>query len=170
MAWFEFAMTPDAVRAAFEGKGYRRVAMEAGAQSGWVTRQLRTLGYEPVVANPRKLKAISANERKSDRSDALILAKLVSADPSLLCPIHHRSEERALALAVLRARDTVVVARTRLINAVRSMAKSMGVRLKRGSAQGFAQRESEVPAELAPAVTGLFLAARSLNEQIAALR
>ena len=47
VAWFEFAMTPDAVRAAFEGKGYRRVAMEAGAQSGWVTRQLRTLGYEP---------------------------------------------------------------------------------------------------------------------------
>jgi transposase len=166
--WFEFAMKPDAVRTAFEGKGYKRVALEAGAQSGWVTRLLRELGHEPVVANPRKLKAISANERKSDRRDALILAKLVWSDPSLLYPVHQRSEERALALTVLRARDTAVVARTRLINTVRSMSKAMGVRLKRGSAQGFALREAEVPPALAPSVTGLFVVLRALNEQIAA--
>ena len=43
---------------AFEGKGYLRVALEAGARSGGVTRLLRTFRYEPVLANPRKLKAI----------------------------------------------------------------------------------------------------------------
>ena len=32
--WFEFPMTPDGVRAAFEGQGFAKVAMEAGAQSG----------------------------------------------------------------------------------------------------------------------------------------
>ena len=89
-------MTPAGVQAAFEGKGFANVAMEAGAQSGWVTRLLRTFGYEPVVANPRKLKAISANERKSDRHDALLLARLVWADATLLHPIHHRSAERAV--------------------------------------------------------------------------
>lgn len=96
-------MTPEGVRSACEGKGYLRVAMEAGAQSRCVTRLLRTLGYEPVVANPRKIKAISANEQKSDRNDARMLAKLVRADVSLLRPIQHRSEERALALTVLTA-------------------------------------------------------------------
>ena len=166
--WFEFAMTPDGVRAAFEGKGYLRVALEAGAQSGWVTRLLRTFRYEPVVANPRKLKAISANERKSDRNDALMLAKLVWADASLLHPIHHRSEERALALSVITARDAAVTVRTRVINTIRSMAKAMGVRLKRGSAEGFVNREAESPEGLRPAVTGLFTVLRALNEQIAA--
>ena len=61
------AMTPAGGRAAFEGKAFRAVALEAGAQSGWVTRELQALGHKPNVANPRKLKAISANERKSDR-------------------------------------------------------------------------------------------------------
>ena len=100
---FEFAMTPDGVRAAFAGKGYRTVAMEAGVQSGWVTRLLKDLGYEPLVANPRKLRAISANERKSDRNDALLLAKLATADASLLHPIEHRSEARELGMTVLRS-------------------------------------------------------------------
>ncbi len=168
VGWFEFAMTPEGVAGAFEGKGYARVALEAGAQSGWVGRQLKSLGYEVVVANPRKLKAISANERKSDRNDAQMLAKLLWADVSLLHPIQPRSEERVLALSVLKARDAAVVGRARLINTVRAMAKSLGVRLQRGSAEGFVLREAEVPDELAPAVAGLFAVLRTLNEQIAA--
>jgi transposase len=168
VSWFEFAMTPEAVKSAFEGKGFLRIALEAGAQSGWVTRLLRSLGYEPVVANPRKLKIISANQRKSDRNDAWMLAKLVWADASLLHPIQHRSEERALALTVINARDAAVTARTKLINTVRSMAKAFGGRLKKGTADGFVQREAELPATLAPATTGLFAVLRSLNEQISA--
>ena len=167
IGWFEFGMTPEGVRAAFEGKGYLRVALEAGAQSGWVSRLLQSLGYPVVVANPRKLKAISANVRKSDRNDARMLAKLVWADPSLLHPIQHRTEERALALTVLTARDAAVTARTRLINTIRSMAKAAGVRLKRGSAQSFALRAEEVPPGLLPAVTGLFTVLETLNAQIA---
>ena len=127
--WFDFEMTREGVQAAFEGNGYLRVALEAGAQSGWVSRLLESLGYLVIVANPRKLKAISANERKSDRNDALMLAKLVWADPSLLHPIQHRSEERALALTVLTARDAAVSSRTRLINTIRSMAKAGGRQL-----------------------------------------
>lgn len=96
--WLQFAMTPAGVPAAFEGKGFANVAKEAGAQSGWVTRLLWTFGCGPVVANPRKLKAISANERNSYRRDALLLAKLVWADASRLHSIHHRSDESAVGL------------------------------------------------------------------------
>ena len=166
--WVDIVMTPEGVRKAFEGKGYARVAMEAGAQSGWVTRLLRTLGYEPVVANPRKLKAINANTRKRDRNDALLLAKLVWSDPSLLHPIHHRSEARALGLSLLSARDTLVRARSRLVSAVRSMCKGVGTRLKSGSADAFVNREPDVPAALAPITAGMFIALRALNEQVAA--
>ena len=121
VGWFEFPMTPEGVREAFEGKGFAKVAMEAGAQSGWVTRALRQPGFEPIVANPRKLKAISANERKSDRNDAHLLAKLATADATLLHPVHHRSEAREHAMAVMHARDSLVRERSRLIVKVRSM-------------------------------------------------
>lgn len=163
---FQFAMTDPGVREAFAGKGYGKIAMEAGAQSPWVTRVLRELGYEPLVANPRKLKAISANERKSDRNDALLLAKLAAADSSLLYPIHHRSAERADALAVLKARDALVRARARLIHTIRSLAKATGFRFKKSTTEGFARQEASAPAALAPAFTPLFAALRPLGEQI----
>ena len=38
VGWFDFPMTPEEVREAFEGKAFAKVAIEAGAQSGWVTR------------------------------------------------------------------------------------------------------------------------------------
>lgn len=38
VGWFDFPMTPEGVREAFEGKAFAKVAIEAGAQSGWVTR------------------------------------------------------------------------------------------------------------------------------------
>jgi len=163
---FQFPMTEGGVRTAFEGKGFGRVAMEAGAQSPWVTRLLRELGYDPLVANPRKLKAISTNERKSDRNDALLLAKLAAADATLLYPIHHRSAERDDALAVLKARDAVVRTRARLIHTVRSLAKATGFRFRQGTTEGFVHQETDVPSALRPALEPIFAALRVLNEQV----
>lgn len=164
---FRFPMTKEGVRGAFEGKGYGRIAMEAGAQSPWVTRLLRELGYEPLVANPRKLKMISANERKSDRNDALLLAKLAAADATLLYPIHHRSAERDDALAVLKARDVAVRARARLIHTVRSLAKAIGFRFRKGTTESFVRQEPDIPPVLRPALGPLFAVLSPLNEQIA---
>ena len=166
VGWFEFPMTPEGVREAFEGKRFAKVAMEAGAQSGWVTRALRQLGYEPIVANPRKLKAISANERKSDRNDALLLAKLATADATLLHPVHHRSEAREVAMSVMHARDALVRERARLISKIRSMCKGVGARLKSGGADAFVHREMDVPVALQAATGGIFAVIRALNEQI----
>lgn len=168
LARFQFPMTIEGLRAAFAGKGYSRIAMEAGAQSPWVTRELRELGYEPLVANTRKLKAITANERKSDQNDALMLARLAAADPSLLHPIHHRSAERADAMAVLKARDCAVTGRARIIHAIRSLSKAMGFRFKRTTAEGFARQEGTTPDALRPAVTPLFALLRTFNDQVKA--
>ena len=40
------------------------VALEAGTHSPWISRYLTELGATVFVANPRKLHAISRNERK----------------------------------------------------------------------------------------------------------
>jgi transposase len=52
------------------------VALEAGTHSPWISRYLTDLGATVLVANPRKLHAISRSERKCDRRDAQMLARL----------------------------------------------------------------------------------------------
>ncbi len=52
------------------------VALEAGTHSPWISRFLTDLGAKVLVANPRKLHAISRSERKCDRRDAQMLARL----------------------------------------------------------------------------------------------
>ena|SRR5208283_5103543 len=65
------------------------VALEAGTHSPWISRYLTDLGAHVLVANPRKLHAISRNERKCDQRDAQMLARLARVDPALLYPIQH---------------------------------------------------------------------------------
>src|SRR2546425_9566541 len=81
----------------------RRVALEAGAQSAWISRELKQLGHEVVVANPRDLKWITASDSKNDPVDARKLALLARADVRLLAPVEHRSAEQQAELAVIRA-------------------------------------------------------------------
>ena len=57
------------------------VAMEAGTHSPWISRYLTELGAKVLVANPRKLHAISRNERKCDRRDARMPARGTRALP-----------------------------------------------------------------------------------------
>ena len=79
-----------------------RVALEVGTHSPWISRLLDRLGCEVIVANARKVRLISHNERKTDRMDAELLARLARVDPALLYPIRHRGAtaqaERARAV------------------------------------------------------------------------
>ena len=58
----------------------RRIALEAGAQSAWISRELKRLGHEVIVANARELKWITASDTKNDPVDARKLALLARAD------------------------------------------------------------------------------------------
>jgi transposase len=117
-----------------------RVVMEAGTHSPWVSRALARQGFEVVVANPRRLRLISASDSKSDGFDAEQLARLGRVDVRLLSPIVHRGERAQRDLIWMRARDGLVRARTQLINQVRGFAKSLGTRLPASSAETFAKR------------------------------
>ncbi|MCH8339222.1 MAG: IS110 family transposase [Chloroflexi bacterium] len=146
-----------------------RVAMEVGAQSRWVSHLLKELGHEVLVANARKLRAIYANPRKDDRTDAETLARLARLDPSLLSPIHHRSPQAQADLAVIRSRDALVRSRTLLINHVRGIVKSFGDRLSTCSANYFAKKvTSDIPEPLQPALMPILETIASLTQQIRA--
>jgi transposase len=134
----------------------RRIALEAGAQSAWISRELKRLGHEVIVANPRELKWITSSDTKNDPVDARKLALLSRADVRLLAPVEHRSAEQQAELAVIRGRDAILRARTLLINSARSIAKGFGVRLPKSITRTFGERAvGALPEFLRSALTGL---------------
>ena len=135
--------TSDAVGTWFERYARARVVLEVGPHSPWLSRLLAAQRHEVVVANPRRVRLIAEAERKSDRIDAEMLARLGRADPKLLRPIEHRGEAAQQHLALLRVREGLVRSRTRLIQCARGLAKSFGVRLAASSAPSFAKRVRE---------------------------
>jgi len=141
-------MTPAAVREYFSAFAGAQVAIETGTHSPWMSRELTACGLTVTVANAREVRKIHQSDRKNDRSDAEILARMLRLDPKLLAPIRHRNAAMQADLSVLRARDVLVGTRTACINSVRGLVKSFGERLPKCSS-------GVVPAELEPAVKPL---------------
>jgi transposase len=159
--------TREALRAWFEHLPPAMVALECGTHSLWVSALLTELGHRVLVANPRKVRAIFSNERKCDRVDAEMLARIARFDPQLLSPVVHRSSELQAHLTLLRARDTLVTARTQLINSVRSLSKVMGGRLPSCSAESFHRRVgAHLPPPVAPQLKPLVTQIALLTRQI----
>ena len=111
--------------------------MEAGAHSPWISRYLKELGWEVIVSNPRKVRAIYQHERKSDERDALMLARIGRMDRALLYPVRHGSEEAQQDLLRIKLRDSLVRARVALINSVRFSLKSLGYPVSNPSSERF---------------------------------
>lgn len=146
------------------------MVLETGTHSPWISRLLGSFGHQVIVANARKLRAISENESKNDRHDAEMLARLGYCHPKLLSPIQHRSAERQRDLNLIRARDTLVRARTMLINSVRGLVKSAGGRLPPAASEYFVARVSTaVPAELRAAIQPLLQPIAALTVEIRGL-
>src|SRR5260221_3099864 len=120
-----------------------KIAVEVGTHSAWVSRLLSSLGHTVVVANARRVALISKNKRKNNRIDAEFLARLLRSDEKLLFPIRHREASSQADLATLRSRDVLVGCRTKLINHVRGVCKTVGTKLSKCSAETFAIRCSQ---------------------------
>jgi transposase len=156
-----------ALRKHFADEVVMRIAMEAGTHSPWVSRLLKRLGHQVIVANPRKIRAITSSESKNDRNDAEQLARFAACDPKLLSPIEHRSEQRQQDLNLIHARATLVRARTMIVNVVRGLVKSAGGRLPSCSTESLPERAlSSVPASLADVATPLLKQIALLTAQI----
>ncbi len=143
------------------------VAMEAGTHSPWISRYLTGLGAKVIVANPRKLHAISRNERKCDQRDAQMLARLARVDPALLHPIEHGSAQAQHDLLGLKLRDALVRTRVNLINAVRFTLKSLGHPMRNPSSESFHKTVLEdIPADCLPVIQPLITVLVQVTEQI----
>jgi transposase len=113
------------------------VVMEAGCHSPWISRYLEQVGWEAIVSNPRKVRAIYQHERKSDQRDALMLARIARMEPALLYPVAHGSEEAQQDLLRIKLRDSLVRARVGVMNSIRSTIKSLGYKVPKASSERF---------------------------------
>lgn len=144
-----------------------RIALEVGTHSPWVNALLEELGHEVYVANPRKMESIYKNKRKNDRADAKILAHNVRSDIRLLHPIRHRGVEARQDLVMLRARDAMVSVRTKLVNSVRGLVKSVGGRLPGCSTHSFHKTDVEkIPKGIRGALQPMLEEIESLTKRI----
>jgi transposase len=151
----------------FQGASTCRIAIETGTHSPWVNRLLQSYGHEVIVANARQVRVIYESDRKNDKVDARMLARLARIDKDLLHPIRHRSEKAQADLTMLRARDALVQVRTKLINCARGLVKSVGGRLPGASGEYFAKKVREhIPAALWDALTPVLDQIEQLSTQL----
>ena len=143
------------------------VAVEAGTHSRWICRLLEECGHDVLVGNSRKLRMIYGSNKKNDREDARMLARIARLDPHLLAPIAHRGDQAQADLAVLQARDALVRSRSALINHARGIVKATGERLPKCSPESFHRKVAEaIPEALRPALEPLLVVIGELNAQI----
>jgi transposase len=159
--------TPEAMKQTFARMARSRIAMETGTHSPWVSRLLKALGHEVIVAHAQNVRLIVKSRRKDDRIDARTLARLARIDPELLSPVQHRSAQAQLHLTEIRARAGLVSARTALVNAARGLVKSHGERLRKcGTQQVSREITSGLSTELREALQPLLREVESLNQRI----
>lgn len=144
-----------------------RVVLEVGTHSHWVSSLLEHLGHEAIVANTALVYRKGRRKKRNDAMDAEYLARQGRADPKLLYPIRHRGLEAQEHLGLIRARDQLVQARTKLINHVRGAVKPVGGRIPRCSAETFAKRAlTHIPEALAAGLQPVVETIQDLTHRI----
>jgi len=108
----------------------RRIALETGMHSPWVSPCLSELGARSDRGACAQ-RALDRGKSEERRSFGCANAGPAGQErPPLLSPVKHRSARAQGDLTVLRARAGLVRARKVLVNTARGLAKSYGERLR----------------------------------------
>jgi transposase len=163
-----FRCTADKLRDRFGRMEERRVVLEVGSHSRWITEVLLELGHTVLLLDPRRLKLIAGTLYKDDTIDAEVLASLGWRVPEMLKTVRLREAKDQKALTLVRSRGALVESRTKLVNTVRGVLKPYGIRLpKEGRSSTFASSAREsLPAEMLALIAPMIAAIEQLNTGI----
>ena len=115
-----------------------RAGMETGPQAVWLWHALREQGIKVDCIHARRAAAaLKLQANKTDRNDAFGLARLVHS--GWYEPVAIKAFDRYRMRAVLTARERIVRMSTTMINQIRGLAKTFGLRLSSGKGQVFEQ-------------------------------
>ncbi|MCU0568734.1 MAG: IS110 family transposase [Oculatellaceae cyanobacterium Prado106] len=108
-----------------------QIVIETSSITGWVNDFCQSLGYKVVVANPSAEAWRWKNvKRKTDKDDALKLAKLTALDQisTVYVPVAERRQYRHL----VKYRKTLVNRITRIQNMIRALFDQQGISIPGG--------------------------------------
>ena len=161
-------MTSASFQRYFAGASPCLVIVESGTHTPWIRRLLESLGHQVIAANPSKVQAIASSSTQDRRAGCSVSGAVGASGPGVcLSPVHARSEEAQQALAVVRAREGLVKARTMLINQVRGTVKSSGARSAGVFVEELRPESSEaLPQALKAALEPLLAVIADLSERI----
>jgi transposase len=104
-----------------------RVGIEATGSMQWFLNLMEELGIECLIGHPAQIRAAEPRKQKHDRRDADLILKLLmeGSFPAIWMPSKELQDLRSL----LRHRHQWVRMRTRIQNALQSIALANGLRL-----------------------------------------
>jgi transposase len=147
-----------------------RIVLETGTLSGWLSRELGTLGIAVDVIDARQANAVmKLQHNKTDANDAALLAEI--ARTGFCRPVAVKSAAAQADRILLKARAHLVGQRRATQNAIRGLLGSLGIRFAAGSGK-LAARVREALAgrdDLMARIDPLLCAAAALEREIARL-
>jgi len=106
------------------------ICFEATSGYGYLHEQLRKISRRVVVAHPGQLRLIFRSRRKSDRVDAMKLAKLLFLDE--VPPVYVPCADVRAWRGMIEFRTKLVSERTRVKNRIRALLRTLGIVAPRG--------------------------------------
>ncbi len=107
------------------------IAVEATCNTRWFAEQVASIVRRVVVVNPRQFEVVKNSVKKTDKNDALNLARFLRAD--LLPEVRAKREEATTVQSLVNTRTKLVRLKTSLINKIHALYVSNGRKLKKTS-------------------------------------
>ena len=105
------------------------IAVEATCNTRWFVEQVREAVSRVVLVNPRHFEVVKNSVKKTDRNDAINLARFLRAD--LLPEVRAKREEAEKVQSLVNTRTKLVRLKTSLINKIHALHVSNGRKLKK---------------------------------------
>lgn len=149
--------------------GAVRIGLETGPTATWLWHELHALGFPIVCIDARHAKAaLSMRINKSDRNDALGLARIMQS--GWYREVRVKSLDSHRVRALLNSRALLVKIKRDLENQIRGLLKNLGLLIGKARGKAFTLRVEELMSDsptLAAAIGPLLLTRESVRAEIA---
>lgn len=107
------------------------IAVEATCNTRWFAEQVRESVERVVLVNPREFEVVRNSVKKTDKNDAINLARFLKAD--MLPEVRAKTEESEKVLSLVNTRTKLVRLKTSLINKIHALFVANGKKLRKTS-------------------------------------
>jgi transposase len=108
-----------------------QLAVEATCNTRWFYEQVKEKVSRVVLVNPRQFEVVKNSVKKTDKHDAINLARFLKAD--LLPEVRAKTEEAEKVQSLVNTRTKLVRLKTSLLNKIHALYVSRGRKLKKTS-------------------------------------